>query len=171
MHADGATDWVQLDACLLESEDGDDPLVLAQVQDITQRRRQQEQLAELAIRDPLTGLLNHRGLSDALARECERAQRYRESVGLLILDLDNFKIVNDCTGHVAGDQALIEVADVLKARLRRTDLIGRQGGDEFAAVLLGVSEAEAAAVGHRRHHRRDTARPRARGRTLRRRTE
>ena len=144
MHADGATDWVQLDACLLESEDGDDPLVLAQVQDITQRRRQQEQLAGLAIRDPLTGLLNQRGFRDALARECE--QRYQESVGLLILDLDNFKIVNDCTGHVAGDQALTEVADVLKARLRRTDLIGRQGGESSPPCCSASRKAEAAAV-------------------------
>ncbi len=80
---------------------------------------------------------------DGLHRELRRMDRRGEYGALLVLDLDNFKLVNDTAGHLAGDQVLRTTADVLRRRLRATDVIGRLGGDEFAALVLNVTPRQA----------------------------
>jgi diguanylate cyclase (GGDEF)-like protein len=105
-----------------------------------------QETQRLATTDPLTGLCNHRHFHELLKLEVQRARRMDYSVGLLIMDLDHFKLVNDRHGHPAGDAALREVADVLRKRLRRTDIVGRIGGEEFAAVLPGDGLDEVAIV-------------------------
>jgi len=90
---------------------------------------------ELAMRDTLTGLENRRAISDELERAVARARRHGEMLGLLVIDIDNFKRVNDSFGHQAGDAVLRAVAQTLKARLRAQDVIGRFGGEEFLVVL------------------------------------
>ena len=94
----------------------------------------------------MTGLLNRRGFMDGLRRELRRMERKGEYGALLLLDLDNFKLVNDNAGHLAGDQVLRTTADVLRRRLRATDVIGRLGGDEFAALVLNVTPRQAAEI-------------------------
>lgn len=89
-----------------------------------------------ATRDPLTGLLNKRAFAKAAERELKRSRRYRHPLGLLFLDLDHFKEVNDTLGHAAGDAVLRCVAFVMKADLRDTDVLARMGGDEFVALLV-----------------------------------
>ena len=102
-----------------------------------------DELATLARTDPLTGLLNRRGLAEALDRETSRARRTGATVALVLLDLDRFKQLNDTHGHPAGDQALVTVADILRKGLRAGDVAGRWGGDEFGIVFVDL-EAEVA---------------------------
>ncbi|MDX1595234.1 MAG: GGDEF domain-containing protein, partial [Gammaproteobacteria bacterium] len=88
-----------------------------------------------ASRDPLTGLFNRRALMERLAEEMERSERYKRRLTVLLFDLDKFKRVNDTLGHLAGDAVLRHFARVIEKALRRSDLVGRYGGEEFLAVL------------------------------------
>ena len=96
-----------------------------------------------AATDRLTGLSNRSVFSDALVREISRAQRYGSSLSLLMADLDNLKPINDRHGHSAGDRALQQVAQALRAGLRDSDQVFRYAGDEFAVLLIG-GEGDAA---------------------------
>jgi diguanylate cyclase (GGDEF)-like protein len=108
-----------------------------------------QETQRLATTDALTGVSNYRHFHNLLDLEVQRARRMGYSVGLLVMDLDHFKWVNDRHGHPVGDQALREVADELRRRLRRTDVIGRLGGEEFGAILPGDGLAEVAIVGEK----------------------
>ena len=88
--------------------------------------------ATLVQKDPLTQVLNRRGLDDAFRVESARATRYGAPLAAVLIDLDNFKNLNDTLGHAAGDRALVHLVQVIRATLRPTDLIGRVGGEEFA---------------------------------------
>lgn len=100
--------------------------------------RERDEFAHLAHHDALTGLYNRARFDDELERALLRAARSRSSVGLLYLDLDAFKPINDRYGHEAGDVVLREIADRLKAQVRRIDTVARLGGDEFAIVVEQV---------------------------------
>jgi diguanylate cyclase (GGDEF)-like protein len=108
-----------------------------------------EEARQLAITDPLTGLANHRQFYDQLEREFRRAQRYQRPLTLLMLDLDRFKAFNDRYGHLAGDQALREMADVLRQNARSVDILARYGGEEFAVILPETDLARAASHAER----------------------
>jgi diguanylate cyclase (GGDEF)-like protein/PAS domain S-box-containing protein len=135
VRADGHVIWAQLDVTALRGDTDADLVVLAQVQDISERRRHDAQLIELAVRDELTGLLNRRGLQRELERHVAEGRRYGATGALLVIDLDNFKDINDTLGHQAGDDLLIEAGARMAQRLRGTDVLARLGGDEFAAIL------------------------------------
>jgi diguanylate cyclase (GGDEF)-like protein/PAS domain S-box-containing protein len=113
--------------------------------DIGVRRRYQEQLRFLAEHDALTGARNRRGFERDVSEQVGRARRYGEQAALLIIDVNDFKQINDVHGHKTGDRALKEIAAALRRRLRATDVIGRIGGDEFAVLLpyAGAGQAEA----------------------------
>jgi diguanylate cyclase (GGDEF)-like protein len=96
------------------------------------RFREARQLADL---DALTGLHNRRFFHETLARECARAHRYERKLALIVFDLDNFKVVNDRVGHLAGDAALAEAAERVREVVRTADIACRVGGDEFAVIL------------------------------------
>jgi diguanylate cyclase (GGDEF)-like protein/putative nucleotidyltransferase with HDIG domain len=102
-----------------------------------------EQTKEDSLTDPLTGLPNTRFLFMHLTRELARAERLKSEVSLLVMDLDNFKSINDSHGHHVGDRALCEVARVLRAAIRPYDICVRYAGDEFMVVLSGCSVDEA----------------------------
>lgn len=87
------------------------------------------------IKDPLTGLYNRYAFKEILRQEIERAQRYERHLSLLMIDIDHFKRVNDLFGHLIGDEVLEEVADVITSAVRKTDVITRFGGEEFAIIL------------------------------------
>jgi len=89
----------------------------------------------MAVTDGLTGLYNHREFYQSLRRELERARRYRHTVSLLMIDVDDFKQFNDRFGHPAGDFALRKIAELLRKCARTTDIIARYGGEEFAVIL------------------------------------
>ena len=94
-----------------------------------------EMLKELAIRDGLTGLFNHRHFKEVLDRELARSVRYERTLSLIMLDVDNFKDYNDTHGHPAGDEVLKTLADIISTRLRVVDCPARYGGEEFAVLL------------------------------------
>jgi diguanylate cyclase (GGDEF)-like protein/PAS domain S-box-containing protein len=109
-------------------------------EDVTERRAAEQEIAHLAFHDHLTGLPNRTLLEEHLAIALARASRQGHSVALLFLDLDDFKLVNDSFGHVAGDQVLGEVAGRLRAVTRASDLLARQGGDEFLLLLTDLGD-------------------------------
>ena len=102
-----------------------------------------------ALLDPLTGLGNHRAFQEELDRQVEHAQRYSVPVALVLLDLDEFKAVNDKSGHAQGDRTLADFGRLVQATVRRVDLPFRIGGDEFA-ILLPHTDAESARIVARR---------------------
>ncbi|MBT4838729.1 MAG: EAL domain-containing protein [Methylococcales bacterium] len=110
--------------------------------DISERKLLEEELKWQVNHDHLTKLLNRHYFDDELKKEVWRLKRSTEIAALLYIDLDRFKYINDTAGHTAGDQLLIEVGQVLSARLRQSDLLARLGGDEFAVVLRNVDDAD-----------------------------
>ena len=114
-----------------------------------QRRR----LAEVSRTDPLTGCLNRRGIEEQLDQEIERATREDLGFGLVVVDLDHFKAVNDRFGHAAGDDVLCWTVEAVRGLLRAQDSLGRLGGDEFAVLLPGVEQEGLPAVARRLRER------------------
>jgi diguanylate cyclase (GGDEF)-like protein/PAS domain S-box-containing protein len=147
-HADGHWVWVSVNGTLVRDADGNPSYILGQIQDITERRLFEDRLQHLVDHDPLTGLFNRRRFEEELDRHVSRSERYGEEGALLVLDLDDFKLVNDTLGHNAGDELIVAVSRLLKAQLRDTDVIARLGGDEFAVLLPvgGREEAETVAA-------------------------
>jgi diguanylate cyclase (GGDEF)-like protein len=111
--------------------------------------RRRELLSEQARTDELTGLFNRRHFHERLAAELARAQRDEAPVGLVLLDVDDFKRVNDVHGHPVGDQVLSAFAGVLETSVRAGDVVCRTGGEEFAVILPNADQAEAARVATR----------------------
>lgn len=104
-------------------------------QEVEERTRAQEALAEVARTDPLTGLLNRRAMTEHIEYQVGRVVRHKRPFCLLLGDLDYFKTVNDRYGHAEGDRVLIEVAGLLRSSIRQEDLVGRWGGEEFLLLL------------------------------------
>jgi len=110
--------------------------------DITERKKMEQKLQEMTITDDLTGLLNRRGFFTLAEQQCKLSDRAGMQIYLLYIDLDGFKTINDELGHEAGDQALIDTANVLRKTFRESDIIARIGGDEFVVLLADPSEPD-----------------------------
>jgi diguanylate cyclase (GGDEF)-like protein/PAS domain S-box-containing protein len=143
LHAAGHTVWVAVHTTLIRDEHGAPAYFLSQIEDITDRRRYQAELQHMADHDPLTGLLNRRAYEHRLEEHLARGERYGHAGAVLVLDLDNFKEVNDTLGHNAGDELIVRVASALATRLRESDTLARLGGDEFAILTPTGDRAEA----------------------------
>jgi diguanylate cyclase (GGDEF)-like protein/PAS domain S-box-containing protein len=114
--------------------------------DVTERERIEARLRHLADHDPLTGLLNRRRFEEELAERVAHAARYDAGGAVLLLDIDNFKYVNDSLGHRTGDAVIRSVADLLRSQMRGTDVLARLGGDELAVLLPHADEDQARQV-------------------------
>ena len=133
--------WVR---CTAEAEMNGEQVIriTGALQDVTRQRDHAAEIEDLAFRDALTGLPNRALFQERFAAAVATARRQGEKVGLIMLDLDHFKDVNDTLGHDAGDALLRSVANRLLSTFRRTDTVARLGGDEFAVILPGVRGPE-----------------------------
>jgi diguanylate cyclase (GGDEF)-like protein/PAS domain S-box-containing protein len=145
-HAWGHSVWVLLSVSLVRHDDGRPQYLIAQVQDISERKELEGRLEHLVDHDFLTALFNARRFEEALAQETKSAARYGGGGAVLLIDLDNFKDVNDRFGHKAGDDLLKTVAAALRGRTRETDVLARLGGDEFGIILPQADADQAGRV-------------------------
>jgi diguanylate cyclase (GGDEF)-like protein/PAS domain S-box-containing protein len=140
----GEARWVSLSMALVAT--GDSVYAVAHVEDIHERKRFEGRMQYLADHDPLTGLYNRRRFYEELAHHHALAARYGSGGVVALIDLDNFKYINDTLGHQSGDQLLVAIGRMLRGRLRDSDVIGRLGGDEFAVLLPGADMEHATEV-------------------------
>jgi diguanylate cyclase (GGDEF)-like protein/PAS domain S-box-containing protein len=134
----GQVVWFRDDALVVNDSSGRPSLIHGVMLNITERKRAEEQVAFLAYHDSLTGLPNRTMFEELLVLALARARAHGLGVAVLCLDLDNFKMVNDSLGHAAGDELLRQVAARLREATRETDLVARQGGDEFLLLLADL---------------------------------
>ena len=123
--------------------------VLWVYRDISNRKRQEEELRQLATTDALTGIANRRSFMGKLEDEFVRYQRFSNPVAVLMMDIDHFKRVNDSWGHAMGDRVLSDFAAICQQVVRKVDVLGRLGGEEFAVLLPGCGMAGALALAER----------------------
>ena len=135
--------WVNLSGSLIRDAAGEPLHFVAHVEDITERKRLAGELQRLADSDPLTNLWNRRRFEEELQRQVGRCRRYDDRSALLMIDLNEFKSINDTYGHRAGDELLQAVANALSTGIRATDAIARLGGNEFVVMLANVSPDQA----------------------------
>lgn len=133
--------WMHIDA-VHDPASGEVTHYVGVFSDISERKQIEERFSFLAHHDPLTGLANRFSLDAVLPQSIALARRNDTRVGLLFVDLDNFKNVNDSLGHAAGDQVLLEVARRMMCNVRESDYLARIGGDEFVVVLNEIDGAE-----------------------------
>jgi len=126
-------------AYILRDDAGRPTRVLGAVMDISARNQAEEVLRQEAVHDPLTGLFNRRYMEEMLEGEMRRAQRNRQPISIIMLDIDHFKPVNDTFGHAAGDAMLHKLGGFLLEHVRGTDIACRYGGDEFVLILPNTS--------------------------------
>lgn len=136
--ADGRHFWGEISGNMLDYSGVD--AVFVTLADISEQRRIRAEMERLATTDTLTGALNRRSFLDAVQRELRRSVRYRHPFALILLDIDHFKRINDRYGHAFGDEVIRRFCEVARTCLREEDLLGRIGGEEFAAVLVSSEE-------------------------------
>ena len=139
----GQARWMDLSACTVSYRGR--PAIMGVGFDITERKKADARIEALAYRDALTSLPNRRLLQDRVGVAMAHAHRRGERLGVLFLDLDHFKDVNDSLGHQAGDELLKAVAERLSGAMRRDDTVARIGGDEFVVLLAHIADATQAA--------------------------
>lgn len=118
-------------------------------QEVERRERLESELRQLATTDPLTGAWNRRHFLELAAKEVNRSRRYARPLAVMLIDIDNFKRINDTVGHAAGDQVLTRLSRVLRRTLRKPDAFGRLGGDEFAVLAPELDEDAARQMAER----------------------
>ena len=133
-----------LNARQIEREVGKERIILLAIEDITERKKYEEKIQQMAFYDSLTGLPNRKLFSDRLGIVLAQAKRNKKKVGIVMLDLDNFKDVNDTLGHDVGDTLLKAVAERLSVILRKSDTVARFGGDEFVLIFPDMEVIEEA---------------------------
>ncbi|ADU29323.1 EAL domain-containing protein [Evansella cellulosilytica] len=142
--------WVYLTGDSIRNENGEVIRIIGSITNISEKKQQEKQIMHLAFHDGLTGLPNRRLLRDRLEIAMAQADRYHFKLGILMIDLDRFKVINDTLGHHAGDELIQKVAEVLELTIRSSDTISRGkqenatvarlGGDEFIILLTHITE-------------------------------
>ena len=146
IRSDGQVVWVRLSVSLVRDAGGHPSHFIAQIQDITSEKAAQDQLADAAHTDPLTGLGNRREALDQIGSGLAAVGRTGGRLAVVFIDLNGFKQINDKFGHDGGDRVLTEVATRLRSHIRPNDAAARLGGDEFVCVLKYLSSDEATAT-------------------------
>lgn len=143
---DGRVVWVQDRSALVRDQDGEPLLIQGAMLDVTATKELALQMEHMAYHDVLTGLPNRAMFQDHLELALARARRHDLVVAVLFLDLDDFKPINDRFGHQIGDQVLQQVAQRIRSASRDTDLVARQGGDEFLVLLADLESTDEGAA-------------------------
>jgi diguanylate cyclase (GGDEF)-like protein/PAS domain S-box-containing protein len=139
---DGSIVWASTTVSVVRDQDGAPDYLFAQLADMTERKELEHELTHLALHDSLTGLPNRALLTDRLVHSLARSHRRHSQLGVLFLDVDRFKLVNDSLGHSSGDDLLRQAAARIQAVIRPDDTLARFGGDEFVVVCDDLSQAE-----------------------------
>ncbi|MET3726876.1 diguanylate cyclase (GGDEF)-like protein/PAS domain S-box-containing protein [Fictibacillus halophilus] len=116
------------------------------IRDITERKRNEKKINQMVYRDPLTGLPNRLLLNDRLSQALELADENKQTIGIMFIDLDRFKYINDTLGHAVGDQLLIEIAKRIQSCVGKNDTVCRQGGDEFIVLIPNTTADEVSKI-------------------------
>lgn len=145
IRSNGETVWINLTVSLIRDDQGDPDFFIAVIEDLSEIKRAQAE----ALIDPLTGLFNRRGIIERLNQEIRIASASRTALGVLYIDLDNFKEINDQYGHSGGDECLLRVAESLTADARIESAAARIGGDEFVMILPRTDRDQLAVAGVR----------------------
>lgn len=146
LHAWGQYIWMMITVSFVRNAEGKALYLIMQFQNISERKELAGHLEYLVDHDFLTGLFNRRHFERELAHEVDRIARYGSPGVVLLIDVDNFKTINDTFGHMAGDDLLKGIAGLLRHRMRNTDILARIGGDEFAILLPQTNTVQAAVV-------------------------
>ena len=149
LHRDGHEVWVRIAVTAARGARGEVLYFISQAQDVTTRRRFEHELTHRALHDPLTGLPNRALFLDRLRHALVRSRRHGDSIAILFVDLDRFKLVNDGMGHTAGDEVLQQAAKRLSAVARAEDTVARFGGDEFTMICEGAGSEDACQIAGR----------------------
>jgi diguanylate cyclase (GGDEF)-like protein/PAS domain S-box-containing protein len=139
IHRQGTTVWVNLGVSLLRDADGEPQAFVTVLQDITVEQAMSEELSYQARHDSLTGLFSRTEFEKQLSRLLQSTQNAGKHHAFCYLDLDQFKVINDTCGHIAGDELLRRLGPILSGEIREQDIIARLGGDEFGVLLEGCS--------------------------------
>ena len=139
---DGAIVWVNITISPLWQQGEATGRYISVVQDITERRRMEEEIREMSLRDPLTELYNRRGFITLSEQQLKAANRANRQMLLAFIDVDDLKMINDKLGHEEGDKALIDTAAIIRRTFRESDIIARLGGDEFAVLAIDTADLD-----------------------------
>ncbi len=142
LHKSGGFRWVEVFARLTQDESGSAIGTSGTLSDITERKATAEEIYSLAFYDPLTNLPNRRLMQDRLMQRLIVSARDNRHGALMLIDIDNFKVLNDTLGHDVGDQLLVEAARRLRSCVRESDTVARLGGDEFVVILDDLDEGD-----------------------------
>jgi diguanylate cyclase (GGDEF)-like protein/PAS domain S-box-containing protein len=147
---DGTYFWASLTSTAVQDTFGDISFYDTVIEDITERKSLEEKVKHLSVTDELTGLFNRRYFNEHLPEELKTAERWRSTLSLIMIDIDDFKPYNDTYQHLKGDEVLIEAAQVIARNIRKeTDWASRFGGDEFTIILPGINVNEATSIAER----------------------
>ncbi len=146
VRSDGTTTTCLVTANPFYNSSGELTGIIEDFRDISERKRLEQQLQSLSTTDELTGLCNRRGFMNLAQHQLDYVKRAGGKVFIIFADLDNMKWINDTLGHEAGDKALVLTARILRIAVRKTDIVGRMGGDEFAILLTSASSSDSEAI-------------------------
>lgn len=152
VHADQSIRWIASRGRLIFNRQGKPEKLIGISMDISERRASDEQMRYLATHDPLTGLVNRREFENHVEETLKQARKQNSQHAMLYMDLDQFKIVNDTCGHIAGDELLRQLATILNTRVRESDTLARLGGDEFGMLLKNCPLQNAVKVAEEIRH-------------------
>jgi len=137
---DGTTLFVEASVSIIRNPAGDHVGLRGIIRDISDRKRMEDDMREMTLRDQLTGLYNRRGFITLAEQQIKTTNRAKRQMPLAFIDVDDMKWINDTLGHEQGDQALIDTADIFRQTFRESDIMARIGGDEFAVLATDVTE-------------------------------